>query len=69
MGQKTEYMMYEQVHICMRCIMLFDHNFKMTNVYEMSSIGKVVNFWILPDQRLTGKTIGKIFLPVKDGKM
>ena len=49
--------------------MLFDHNFKMTNVYEMSSIGKVVNFRILPDQRLTGKTIGKIFLLVKDGKL
>ena len=30
---------------------------------------RAVNFWSLPDQRLTGKTIGKNDLPVKFGKM
>ena len=30
---------------------------------------RAVNFLLLPDQRLTGKTIGKNFLPVKLSKM
>ena len=31
--------------------------------------GRLVNFESLPDQRFTGKTIGKIILPVKTGKL